>query len=185
MHYCSLNLLRGAVLKSFRSPMCSPTKGEVTGRVWSLSPFPRHPPINVDPPRAHPTPLSITRVAGEVSRQKVAFFFPVASHSWLGAAGSRGRQGARPCRGTPIMSATMPLAHCLTKIFSSPLQASLFLLFCTGLSPKVATSLRRTPATPFRSGLSSRPMTSCFSVMRTFPHRSSSRRICHSSSSRF
>ena len=41
------------------------------------------------------------------------------------------------------MSATMPLAHCLTKIFPSPLQASLFLRFCTGLSPKAATSLIR------------------------------------------
>ena len=59
----------------------------------------------------HPTPLSIAGVAGEVSRQRVASFFPVASHSWLGAAGSRGRQGSRPCRGTPIVSATLPSAE--------------------------------------------------------------------------
>ncbi|MFL5702206.1 MAG: hypothetical protein ACJ8AG_05180, partial [Ktedonobacteraceae bacterium] len=45
-------LLRSAVIDSFRSPMCYPPKGDVTGRVWSLSPFPRHPSINVDPPRA-------------------------------------------------------------------------------------------------------------------------------------
>jgi len=33
--------------------------------------------IGVDPPTAHPTPLSIARVPGEVSRQQVASFFPV------------------------------------------------------------------------------------------------------------
>ena len=113
MHYRSSNLLRSAVLESFRSPMCSPTKGEVTGRVWSLSPCPRHPPINVDPPTAASTTSQYNWSAGEVSRQRVASFFPVASHCWLGAARSRGRQGARPCRGTPIVSATMPLAHCI------------------------------------------------------------------------
>ncbi len=50
--------------------------------------------ISVDPPTAatqspglRPTPLSIAGVAGEVSHQKVASFFPVASHCWLGAAG--------------------------------------------------------------------------------------------------
>ncbi len=37
-------------------------------------------------------------------------------------------------------------AHCLTKIFLSPLQASLFLRFCTGLSFKPATSLIRSGA---------------------------------------
>jgi len=47
------------------------------------------PPLSVDTPTAHPTSLSIGRVPGEVSRQQVAYFFPVASHSWLGAAGSR------------------------------------------------------------------------------------------------
>ena len=45
----------------------------------------------------HPTLLSVAGVAGEVSRQRVACFFPVASHSWLGAAGPRGRQRARRC----------------------------------------------------------------------------------------
>src|SRR5438876_12400211 len=57
--------------------MCYPTKDEVIGSVWSLSPCPRHPSINVDPPRAHPTPLSIAGVPGEVSRQRVASFFPL------------------------------------------------------------------------------------------------------------
>ncbi len=71
-----------------RSPeMCYANKGEVKGSVWSLSPCPRHPSSNVDPPRAHPTPLSIAGVTGEVSRQRVACFFPGASHSWLGAPG--------------------------------------------------------------------------------------------------
>src|SRR5437762_8537591 len=37
-------------------------------------------------------------------------------------------------------------AHCLTKIFLCPLQASLFLRFCTGLSSKPATSLIRSGA---------------------------------------
>jgi hypothetical protein len=43
----------------------------------------------------HPTLLSIAGVPGEVSRQQVACFFPVASHFWLDDAGSRGRQGTR------------------------------------------------------------------------------------------
>jgi hypothetical protein len=55
------------------------------------------------------TSTSIAGVAGEVSRQQVASFCPVASQCCLGAAGSRGRQGGLRCRGTPIMSATMPL----------------------------------------------------------------------------
>jgi hypothetical protein len=66
--------------------MCFAIKDEVIGSVWSLSPCPR-PPLSVDPPTARPTPLSIARVAGEVSHQKVASCFPVASHCWLGAAG--------------------------------------------------------------------------------------------------
>jgi hypothetical protein len=36
---------------------------------------------------------------------------------------------------------TTRVAHCLTKIFLAPLQASLFLRFCTGLSSKTASSL--------------------------------------------
>jgi hypothetical protein len=83
----------------------------VRGNVWSPAPFPGHPSIRVDPPQSHPTPLSIAGVPGEVSRQRVASFFPIASHCWLGAAGSHGRQGARPCRGTPIVRATMPSAE--------------------------------------------------------------------------
>jgi hypothetical protein len=54
-------------------------------------------------PGLRPTPLSIAGVTGEVNRQQVASFFPVASHFWLGAAGSRGRQGgcvAKTRRGT-------------------------------------------------------------------------------------
>jgi hypothetical protein len=47
--------------------------------------LPRHPSSNVDPPRARPIPTSIVGEPGEVNRQKVACFFPVASHSWLGA----------------------------------------------------------------------------------------------------
>ena len=69
------------------------------------------PPLSVDPPTAYPTSLSIARVPGEVSRQQVAYFFPVASYSWLGAIGSRARQGARPGRGTPIVGATLPSAE--------------------------------------------------------------------------
>src|SRR5712692_6062108 len=84
--------------------MCYVNKDEVSERVWSLSPCPRHPSISVDPPRAHPTPLSIAGVLGEVSRQRVASFFPVASHCWLGTARSRGRQGARLLQTGPSRS---------------------------------------------------------------------------------
>ena len=42
-------------------------KDEVTGSVWSLSPFPRSPTISVDTPRAHPTPGSILRMPGGYS----------------------------------------------------------------------------------------------------------------------
>jgi hypothetical protein len=40
------------------------------------------------------TPPSIAEVPEEVSRQQVACFFPVASHGWRGAAGSRGKEHA-------------------------------------------------------------------------------------------
>src|SRR6266567_7126541 len=77
-----------------RSPdMCSANKDEVTGRVWSLSPCPSPPQSAWTRRQPHLTPLSIAGVPGEVSRQKVACFFPAASHCCLGAAGSRGRQG--------------------------------------------------------------------------------------------
>src|SRR5215831_15674963 len=93
----------------YSSPeMCYANKDEVTGRIWRLSPCPRLP-IKVNLPRGHPTLLSIARVTGEVSRQRVAYFFPFASHCWLGAPGSRGRQGAGLCRGTSIVSTTIPL----------------------------------------------------------------------------
>ena len=54
----------------------------------------------------HPTPPSIAGVTGEVSRQQVACFFPAASHSWLGAAGSPRRQGVGipTCTGFPAMA---------------------------------------------------------------------------------
>ena len=52
----------------------------------------------------HPTPLSVAGGPGEVSLQKVASFFPVASHGWLGAAGSRARQGARLLQTGPSRS---------------------------------------------------------------------------------
>jgi hypothetical protein len=43
-------------------------------------------PLNQREPAASASiPTSIARVPGEVNRQKVACFFPVASHSWLGA----------------------------------------------------------------------------------------------------
>jgi hypothetical protein len=44
------------------------------------------------------------------------------------------------------MSVWMMYTHCLTKIFLSPLQASLFLRFRTGLSSKTATPLIRSGA---------------------------------------
>jgi hypothetical protein len=69
---CSSDVLDRRGRQLLRSPeMCSATKDEVNGSVWSLSPCPR-PPISVDPPTAHPTPLSIAGVMGEVSCQKVA-----------------------------------------------------------------------------------------------------------------
>src|SRR5438105_12062463 len=97
--------------------MCYATKDEVKERVWSLSPCPRPPNQRrsassaTQSPGLRPTPLSIAGVPEEVSHQRVACFFPVASHSWLGAAGLRGRQGARPCRGTPTVSATIHLGR--------------------------------------------------------------------------
>src|SRR2546421_718867 len=39
------------------------------------------------------------------------------------------------------MTYCLEMSHCLTKIFLSPLQASLFLRFGTGLSSKTASSL--------------------------------------------
>jgi len=128
MHYCSLHLLRSAVLESFRSPMCSPTKGEATGRVWSRSPCPRLPKSTWTRRQPHPTPLSIAEVLGEVSCQRVACFFPGASHCCLGATGSHGRQGARPCRGTPIVSATLPLAEGSTISIPADHRVSVFLM---------------------------------------------------------
>jgi len=76
-----------------RSPgMCPATKDEVTGASGVFCSVP-DPPISVDPPRVHPTPFSIWRVPAEVSRQRVASFFPVASHSWMvgGKATTRGK----------------------------------------------------------------------------------------------
>ena len=40
--------------------------------------MPQTPPISVDPPTAHPTPLSVAEVPGEVSRQQVTSFLPIA-----------------------------------------------------------------------------------------------------------
>jgi len=51
--------------------MCYANKDEVNERVWSRSPCPSPSSINVDPPRAHPTPLSIAGVPGEVSRNRL------------------------------------------------------------------------------------------------------------------
>jgi hypothetical protein len=39
--------------------------------------------IATQSPRLRPPPLSIAGVMGEVSHQRVACFFPVASHSWM------------------------------------------------------------------------------------------------------
>ena len=59
-------------------PMLTPcSQDEVSGRVWSRSPCSR-PSISVDPPTARPTLLSVAEVPGEVSRQQVASFLPVA-----------------------------------------------------------------------------------------------------------
>ncbi len=62
--------------------------------------------------------------------------------------------GPQPCEvikrlreiGCPVVMGNMDVwllqpAHCLTKIFLSPLQASLFLRLCPGLSSKTASSL--------------------------------------------
>jgi hypothetical protein len=53
--------------------------------------------------------LSIAGVPGEVSHQKVACCFPIASHCQLGAAGSYGRQGTRPCHDMTIVNTTIRL----------------------------------------------------------------------------
>src|SRR5581483_2339284 len=73
--------------------MCYSTRMKLHRRVWNLSPCP-DPPSSVDPPTAHPTPLSIARAPGEVSRQRVTSFFPVLRIGG-GVPGSQGRQGAR------------------------------------------------------------------------------------------
>jgi hypothetical protein len=52
-------------------------KGEVKGRVWSLSPFPRPPATSVDPRGAHPTHSSIRRMPGEDSGHQLACHFPL------------------------------------------------------------------------------------------------------------
>ncbi len=85
--------------EDFSPEMCYATEEEVTGRV---SQHAQTPPINVDPPRAHPTPFSITGVPGEVSRQRVASFFPFASHSWLGAPGHE--EGKEQTHATALLS---------------------------------------------------------------------------------
>src|SRR5215813_1107589 len=97
MHYRYSNLLRSVVLESFRS-------------LWSVLSLPGRQRVHVSSEScsglpsgmtmmrklhetAYQTLLSIVGVPGEVSRQQVASFFPVASHSWSSAAGSRARQG--------------------------------------------------------------------------------------------
>src|SRR5437879_12891810 len=55
---CSSDFLDGRGRQLLRSPeMCYANKDEVSERVWSLSPCPRHPSSNVDPSRAHPTQI--------------------------------------------------------------------------------------------------------------------------------
>src|SRR5712691_8764386 len=66
---------------------------------------------SVDPPRAYPTPTSIAGVLGDYSRHKVTCCFQIASQCWPGAGGSRGRQRGHRCRGTPIVSETIPLGR--------------------------------------------------------------------------
>src|SRR5437868_9435017 len=51
-------------------------KGEVRGRVWSLSSLPRPPATNVDPPGAHPTARSILGGSREVSVHQMPCHFP-------------------------------------------------------------------------------------------------------------
>jgi hypothetical protein len=60
--------------------ICYPNKGEVKGRVWRLSPCPRPSKQRGPASSASNTSTSIAGVPGEVSRQQVACFFPVASY---------------------------------------------------------------------------------------------------------
>jgi len=70
----------------------------------------------------------------------------------LGAAGSRGRQGARPCRGTLIVSATMPLGRPC-----SSCSASIGLTLSVQLSPHAETPVAPADLEPAASLIAKLP----------------------------
>ena len=71
-------------------PKCAMLPGMKLQGESGVSQHSPDPPIKVDPSRRHPTLLSIVRITGEVSRQRVACFFPFASHYWTQSGGPCG-----------------------------------------------------------------------------------------------
>jgi hypothetical protein len=95
--------------------MCYPTKGEVTGRAWSLSPCPRHPSINVDPPTAASNTSQYSESARGSQPPEGGIFLPCCFAFLVGC-----RRVTRKAKSTPMsrrsLSETQPLREtdCLT-----------------------------------------------------------------------